>query len=411
MKKVLAILMCLTLLLGTVACASSEATTTPKEEAPAAQTQAPAATESEAKEKEPETASAEETADKLDLQPGDTIGIAFNSQSAESWIYFAKSLEEAISEAGYTPLTQWAEFNVDKQIAQIQNMVLAGAKVIIVCPYDNASLSTVLKEAREAGVVILNFCMPVIGTDEVDYFVGYDNRTVGVMQAEAIIDALGLDEGAQGPFTIELFAGSLNEINCYYYFDGAVETLAPYFESGQLVCKSGEMDIEQCTILDWDLTKLITKLDARMTAYYSDGTHLDAVLCPVDYFAGPIAMMLRDYGYGTEDCPMAVITGNDCFASVCKLIANDVLYMTVLKDPDVVAKGCMDVINSLVNGTEVENVEMYQPDESFDYELRACFYPCTSVTKENLQELIIDSGYYPADEVLGDLAEEDFGMN
>lgn len=54
MKKVLAILMCLTLLLGTVACASSEATTTPKEEAPAAQTQAPAATESEATEKEPE---------------------------------------------------------------------------------------------------------------------------------------------------------------------------------------------------------------------------------------------------------------------------------------------------------------------------------------------------------------------
>lgn len=352
---------------------------------------------------------AEEPA-KLDIQPGDLIGISFDSQHAESWVAWAKNLEDAITAAGYTPMTQWCEASVNTQISQIQNMVLTGCKVIFVCPYDNMSLSSVLQEAREAGVVIIDYCMPVIGTDQVDYFVGYDNRTVGTMQGEAIVHALGLDEGAEGPFTIEYFAGALTEINCYYYFDGALEVLKPYLESGQLVCVSGEDDIEQCTILDWNLSTLITKLDARMMAYYSDGTRLDAVLCPVDYFAGPIAMTLREYGYGTEENPMPVITGNDCFASVCKLIANDMLTMTVFKDGTLVADACMEVVKSLAEGTEIENLEMYQPDENYDFELKTVFCPCTAITKDNLQEVVIDSGYYSAEEVFGEVSDADYGL-
>ena len=84
-------------------------------------------------------------------------------------------------------MIQYNENNTSTQVSQIQNMVLAGAKVIIVCPYDNGSLSAVLKEAREAGVVIINYDLAVVGTDDVDYFVGYNNREVGVMESSSFL--------------------------------------------------------------------------------------------------------------------------------------------------------------------------------------------------------------------------------
>lgn len=355
-------------------------------------------------------AGSSQEARKLELNPGDIIGVSLTSRGSERWVRDSESLEKAITEAGYTPLIQYNEQNTSTQVSQIQNMVLAGAKVIIVCPYDNGSLSAALQEAREAGVVVINYDLAVVGTGDADYFVGYNNREVGVMQANAIIEGLGLDEG-NGPFNIEMFAGSLNEANCYYYFDYAMDVLQPYFDSGQLVCRSGETDIEKCTIIDWDLAKLTAKLDARMTAYYSDGEHLDAVLVPSDYFSGPVAILLQGYGYGTEERPMPIITGNDCYESVCKLIANDMVYMTVLKDTTLLSDACIDIINCLAEGKPVEGTEKYKPSDDYDFELDAVFVEMFSVTKDNLQERVIDSGFYTADQIYKELTEDDYGLN
>lgn len=355
-------------------------------------------------------AGSSQEARKLELNPGDIIGVSLTSRGSERWVRDSESLEKAITEAGYTPLIQYNEQNTSTQVSQIQNMVLAGAKVIIVCPYDNGSLSAALQEAREAGVVVINYDLAVVGTGDADYFVGYNNREVGVMQANAIIEGLGLDDG-NGPFNIEMFAGSLNEANCYYYFDYAMDVLQPYFDSGQLVCRSGETDIEKCTIIDWDLAKLTAKLDARMTAYYSDGEHLDAVLVPSDYFSGPVAILLQGYGYGTEERPMPIITGNDCYESVCKLIANDMVYMTVLKDTTLLSDACIDIINCLAEGKPVEGTEKYKPSDDYDFELDAVFVEMFSVTKDNLQERVIDSGFYTADQIYKELTEDDYGLN
>ena len=408
MKRLTAILLALAMLLSFAACASNK-DAKQDDAASTEQTTETAATETEASAEESSEEAATEQK-KLDIQPGDIIGVSLNSRGSERWVRDSETLEKAITDAGYTPLIQYNENNTSTQVSQIQNMVLAGAKVIIVCPYDNGSLSAVLKEARDAGVVIINYDLAVVGTGDVDYFVGYNNRDVGVMQANAIIEGLGLDKGAEGPFYIEMFAGSLNEANCYYYFDYAMEVLQPYFDEGKLICKSGETEIEKCTIIDWDLAKLTAKLDARMTAYYSDGTHLDAVLVPSDYFSGPIAILLQGYGYGTEDCPMPVITGNDCYESVCKLIANDLVYMTVLKDTTLLSDACMYIIDCLATGKPVEGLTKYKVSDDYDFELDAYFVEMFAVTKDNLQELVIDSGFYSADQIYASLTDADYGL-
>lgn len=396
MKRLLTILLAMLMVLSLAACAGGDGGDASE---PAGGSEVPAdSTE--------EPAEGEATGESQFMQPGDIVGVSLISLGSERWVRDSNTLQAAIEGAGYECMMQYCEDNTATQVSQIQNMVLAGAKTIIVCPYDNGSLSAVLKEAREAGVVIINYDLAVVGSGDVDYFVGYNNREVGVMQANAIIEGLGLDKGAEGPFYIEMFAGSLNEANCYYYFDYAMETLEPYFESGQLICKSGETSIEQCTIIDWNLSLLTTKLDGRISAHYSDGTQLNAVLVPSDYFSGPIAIILKGYGYGEGDMAMPIITGNDCYESTCKLIARDMVYMTVLKDTTLLSDACMYIIDCLNKGVEVEGLEKYQPRDDYDFELDAYFVEMFSVTKDNLQERVIDTGFYTEDQVYGELDEE-----
>ena len=349
----------------------------------------------------------EEVEEEAFLEAGDIIGVSLNSQSSERWQRDSKTLTEAIEGAGYECMMQFNENDASTQATQILNMVTAGAKVIIVCPYDAGALTSVLTEARAAGVVIINYDLAVTGTDQVDYFVGYDNRQVGYVQADAIIEALDLDNAtADDPKYIEMFAGDLKEANCWYYFDNAMERLQPYFDSGVLVCASGETDINVCTCVDWDLEQLVTKLNARMTGYYSDGKHLDAVLCPSDYYVSPVSTCLQDYGYGTADCPMAYITGNDCYASTCKLIMNDLAGMTVLKDTTYLSDACMEIIEDVAEGKEVSGLEEYQPSDDYDFVLQAKFVEMYAVDKSNLQELVIDSGFYTEEEINNSSAED-----
>ncbi len=340
------------------------------------------------------------------LSPGDTIGVSLNAQSSERWQRDAKTIREAIEGAGYECLMQFNDSNAAVQVTQIQNMVAAGAKVIIVCPYDAGALNAVLKEAREAGVLIINYDLAVTGTPDVDYFVGYDNRQVGYIQADKIIKALDLDNATpDNPKYIEMFAGDLKEANCWYYFNNAMERLQPYFDSGVLVCKSGETDINVCTCVDWDLVILENKLNARIASYYSDGTRLDAVLCPSDYYVQPVSNILRGFGYGTEELPMAYITGNDAYNSVCNLIVHDLAGMTVLKDTRLLSDACMKIIDAYAKGEKVEGLAEYKPSDDYDFVLPTIFVEMFALDKDNMKELVTDTGFYTYESVYGDLVE------
>ena len=107
---------------------------------------------------------------------------------------------------------------------------------------------------------------------------------------------------------------------------------------------------------------------------------------------------------------MPIITGNDCYESVCKLIANDLVYMTVLKDTTLLSDACMYIIDCLATGKPVEGLTKYKVSDDYDFELNAYFVEMFAVTKDNLQELVIDSGFYSADQIYASLTDADYGL-
>src|SRR5437879_13617519 len=105
-------------------------------------------------------------------------------------------------EKGYKTDLQYAEDDIPNQLAQIENMVTKGPKVLVIAAIDGTTLSDALQKAADKGVKVIAYDRLIKGSKNVDYYATFDNYQVGVLQAQYIETALKLKEG-KGPYNIE----------------------------------------------------------------------------------------------------------------------------------------------------------------------------------------------------------------
>src|SRR5699024_5137961 len=141
----------------------------------------------------------------------------------------------------------------------------------------------------------------LMNSDHVSYYATFDNFKVGEQQGEYIEQELGLADG-EGPYNIELFAGSPDDNNAYFYWDGAMSVLEPYIDEGQLNVKSEQMSFKQGATLRWDGEKAQERMDNLLSAHYSD-EKIDVVYSPFDGISRGVISSLKAVGYGTDDNP------------------------------------------------------------------------------------------------------------
>ena len=146
------------------------------------------------------------------------IGIAMPTQSSLRWISDGNELKAALEGKGYTVDLQYAEDDIPNQLAQIENMVTKGVKALVVASIDGTTLSAVLQQAADAGIKVIAYDRLIRDTANVDYYTTFDNFQVGVLQANSILKGLGYPE-KQGPFNIELFGGSPDDNNAFFFYD------------------------------------------------------------------------------------------------------------------------------------------------------------------------------------------------
>ena len=124
---------------------------------------------------------------------------------------------------------------VADQQNQITAMITKGAKVIVIGAIDGAQLATQVKAGqgrRRQGHRLRPPASP--NTPDVDYYVAYDNFKVGELQGQALLDGMKAKK-PNGPYNIELFAGSPDDANAEVFFDGAMNVLKPKIDDGTLV--------------------------------------------------------------------------------------------------------------------------------------------------------------------------------
>jgi putative multiple sugar transport system substrate-binding protein len=150
-----------------------------------------------------------------------TVGISMPTKSSARWIADGDNLVKVFKEKGYKTDLQYADDDIPNQLAQIENMITKGSKVLVIAAIDGTTLSGALQKAADKGIKVIAYDRLIRGSKNVDYYTTFDNFQVGVLQATSIVDKLGLKQG-KGPFNIELFGGSPDDNNAFFFYDGAM---------------------------------------------------------------------------------------------------------------------------------------------------------------------------------------------
>jgi putative multiple sugar transport system substrate-binding protein len=320
-----------------------------------------------------------------------TVGVAMPTKASARWIDDGNNMVRVLKERGYGTDLQYAEDDIPNQLSQIENMVTKGAKVLVIASIDGTTLSDVLAQAKAKGITIVAYDRLIRDTPNVDYYATFDNFQVGVLQAQSIEKGLGLKEG-KGPFNIELFGGSPDDNNAYFFYDGAMSVLQPYIDRGKLVVASGQTGMNKVSTLRWDGATAQARMDNLLSAFYTN-KKLFAVLSPYDGLSIGILSSLKGVGYGSGDLPMPIVSGQDAEVPSIKSMLRGEQYSTIFKDTRDLAKVTADMVDAALSGKEVpvNDTKTYNNGRKV---VPSFLLKPVAVDKSNWEHVLIDSSYY-----------------
>ena len=326
------------------------------------------------------------------------IGVSMPTQSLQRWNQDGSNMKAMLEQAGHTVDLQYAGDNdIPTQVNQIENMIASDNDVIVIASIDGSALTEVLKGAKEKNIPVIAYDRLIMNSDAVSYYATFDNTKVGKIQGQFIADTLKLDEQKE-PLNIELFTGPTDDNNVNFFWGGAMSVLQPYIDSGKLVVKSGQTSKEQCATLNWNLEEAQKRMENLISSvgYGPEDTPLAAVLTQNDALANGVTNALLATGYDASNMP--VITGQDCDKPAVKNIVRGYQSMSVFKDTRTLAQQVVKMVNSIVKGEKVDVNDTTTYDNGTGV---IPSYLCEPVaaTKDNYKALLIDSGYYKADEI------------
>ena len=320
-----------------------------------------------------------------------TVGIAMPTKSSARWIADGDNMVKTLQAHGYKTDLQYADDDIPNQLSQVENMVTKGDKVLVIASIDGTTLSDVLKQAAGRGVKIIAYDRLIRNTPNVDYYATFDNFKVGVLQAQSLLKGMGYP-GKPGPFNIELFGGSPDDNNAYFFYNGAMSVLQPLIDKGVLKVGSGQMGMNKVSTLRWDGATAQARMDNLLSAFYSN-KKLNGVLSPYDGISIGILSSLKGVGYGSGDMPMPAVTGQDCEIPSVKSIIAGQQYSSIYKDTRELAKVTVDMVDAMLSNKTVQVNDTKSYNNGVKVVPAYLLNPVV-VDKSNWQPVLVGGGYY-----------------
>ena len=333
---------------------------------------------------------------------GKKVGIALPSKEQTRWLKDAAALTERFQAKGARAEIQFADDNAASQAAQIRSMIAAKVDLLVITPVDSNALTNVLAEAKAAGIPVINYDRLIEKTGDIGCFVTFDNYQIGEMQAEYVIDQLGIDESTGDKFHVEFFSGDENDRNSYYLFRGAYDEFIDAIHAKTVIVSSGDTTLTATDTTDWSQDAAEQRMKKILKTYYADGTKLDAVICADDQIAlGVMKALDADYNGGD-----VIVTGQDADDANLAKIVDGKQSMTVFKAFGNEAAAAAEAGSWLVNGKTPDESLVEDADWSFDcayddetYNNGTVTVPSliltpVSITAKNIQKELVDTGYY-----------------
>jgi putative multiple sugar transport system substrate-binding protein len=326
-----------------------------------------------------------------------TIGIAMPTKSSARWISDGNSMVEQFKAAGYDVDLQYAEDDIPNQLAQIENMITKGVDVLVIAAIDGTTLSNALENAHFADIKTIAYDRLIRDSAYVDYYATFDNFKVGVQQATSVVDGLKARFPDATSYNVELFGGSPDDNNAYFFYDGAMSVLQPLIDAGTINVVSGQSGMDKVGTLRWDGAVAQARMDNLLSAHYTDAV-VHGVLSPYDGLSIGILSSLKGVGYGSGDLAMPIVSGQDAELQSIKSIIAGEQYSTVFKDTRELARVTVGMADALLQGSEPEINDTSTYNNGVKVVPSYLLEP-VSVDGSNYEAIVIGSGYHKKEDL------------
>ena len=284
-----------------------------------------------------------------------------------------------------------ADQDESKQTQQVDTAISEGASVIVLDPVNGAGAGGMVQSAQDSGATVIAYDRFIA---EADYYMSFDNETVGKMQAEALVEAMG-DKG-----NILMLNGAPSDPNAAQFKAGAHGVLDA----------SGVKILEEYDNPDWSPENAQQWTTDQLSKY--DPEEIQGVYAANDGQAGGVVAALTGAGVAANALPP--ITGQDAEVAAIQRILAGEQAMTIYKPIPIEAETAAEVAVALANGDEVPTTSESGIEQS-DYEgVTSYIFTPIVVKQDNVGDTVIADGFYTADDICtGDYTKacEDAGIS
>jgi putative multiple sugar transport system substrate-binding protein len=336
------------------------------------------------------------------------VGIVLPTTVGPRWIQDRDRFQTAFDELGIEVEILFSEGDVATERANVEDLITKGVQVIIYTPHDGTAAAAAAEVARDAGVKVVSYDRLILDTEAVDYYVTFDSIAVGEAQGQYLVDNAS---GSGNP--LYLYAGAATDNNAFLFFEGAWNVLQPKIADGTFVIKNSSQaealqdkaeltrdemaDIIGQVNTEWDFDTARSLAEAHLTVATAEDKGDVFILAPNDGTARNIA----DVFAADTDVTSYVVTGQDAEIPSVQYIIDGKQSMTVLKDVRTLSADAIAAAVAFLAGETPPETQTYN-NGVFDVPAKPSVV--ITVDQSNVQEEIIDSGYWPAEEFT--MAEE-----
>ena len=334
-----------------------------------------------------------------------SVGVVLPTKNEPRWIQDETRFNDAFAAAGYDVQILFSDGDSAKERNNVQALINQGVQVIVICPHDATAAAAAAADARAAGVKVVSYDRLIRETDAVDYYVTFDSISVGEAQGQYLVDKAS---GSGNP--LYLYAGAATDNNAFLFFEGAWNVLQPKIADGTFVIKNSSEAVglqDKATLTRDEMGQIIGQVttewqfdvaknlaEAHLTAAAAADKGDVFILAPNDGTARAIADV---FGADT-DVASYVVTGQDAEIPSVQYIIDGKQSMTVLKDVRTLVGDAIAAAVAYLTGGAPEQTATYNNGK---IDVPAKPSVVVTVDQTNVQEALIDSGYYDAGEFTG----------
>jgi D-xylose transport system substrate-binding protein len=291
--------------------------------------------------------------------------------------------EAAFEEAGVEYSIVNAEGDARTQLTQAEQAITNGARVILLVNLDSASGAAIIELARENGVSVIDYDRLTIEGPGADFYVSFDNESVGRLQGEGLVAAVEA-AGLESPVRVAVLNGSPTDNNATLFANGYNSVIDPLFESGEWE------EVADQSVPDWDNQQALVIFEQMLTAAGGD---IDAAIAANDGLAGAVIAALQNQGLD-----FIPVTGQDATVGGIQNILAGRQSMTVYKAIKAEAEAAAALAIALLRGEDTSELVTGSVNNGTN-DIPSVLLVPVSVTADNIAETVIADGFRTWEEI------------